>query len=513
MSQPKAKVTIFNRFLNMIEVVGNKLPNPVSIFFMLCGIIMILSVILSANNVAVENPSTQEIVSVVNLFSIESLKTILNSVVGNFQSFPPLGLVLVVMIGAGLAEKSKFMETALKLSVVKVPNKLLTVMIFFVGIIANAAGDAGFIVLPPLAAIVYISVGRHPFVGIFAAFAGCAAGFAANIMVSMSDILLYGFTIPAAQTINPDYSATPAMNLYFLIASTVVLVIAGTWVTERIIAPRFENEDLTQFSEDNDEFVSEEESKAVFKAVISLLVYLFILVLLAIIPLGADGVPFLAAMDDAGKISVLLPAAPLMKGIVPIITLSFFIPGLVYGVSVKTIKNDHDAIRMIGSSLAEMGPYILLAFAASQFIALFTQSNLGIVIAVSGANILNELDMPAPLLMVCFILFSAFLNLFIGSASAKWAMLAPIFIPMFLLLDYEPALTQMAYRIGDSISNPISPLFPYFPILLGFLAKYKKDVGVGTIISNMIPYSLVFGVVWSALLIIFMVFGIPLGPA
>lgn len=493
----------FSRFLNGIEIVGNKLPDPVTLFVILCGLIIILSKVLFMGNVSVVHPLTQETVNVVDLMSKDGLRGILTSIVGNFQGFPPLGLVLVVMLGAGVAEKSGLMESALKNSISKVPKSLITGMIIFAGILANAAGDAGFIVLPPLAAIVFLGIGRHPLIGMFAAYAGVAGGFSANVMVSMIDVLLAGFTIPAAQMIDPSYQATPAMNFYFLLASTIVILIASVIITEKIIAPRFDKYEGDSDSEVVSE-ITENEKKGLKWAGISLFVMVAVLVGLCI----GDN----AFMKDPETNSLLASKAPLMKGLVPIITLMFFVPGLIYGKITKRIKNDKDVVTMMGQSMSEMGMYIVLAFAASQFLALFTISNIGVIISVKGAESLKNMGFTGFGLIIGFIILSGCINIFVGSASAKWAIMAPVFVPMFLLLDYNPAVTQVAYRIGDSITNPISPLFPYFPIILAFARKYDKKAGMGTIIANMLPYSIAYGILWIILVVVFMKFNIPLGP-
>lgn len=492
---------LFQKFLNWVEVVGNKLPDPVTLFVVLCAAVIFISAIIQ--NVSVTHPLTKETINVVNLMSKDGMSNILSNIVNNFQGFPPLGLVLVVMLGAGVAEKTGLMKSAMKHSINKVPKSLVTAMIILAGILANAAGDAGFIVLPPLAAIVFLGIGRHPLVGIFAAYAGVAGGFSANLMVSMIDVLLASFTIPAAQMIDPNYQGNPAMNFYFLIASTIVLLIAAVFITERIIAPRF-NKYEGDVENDIYDDLTESEKKGLNYAFISTIIFIVAIVALC---LGKN--PFMADPETG---SLLSNKSPLMMGIVPIITLLFLIPALVYGKITKSIKNDKDAVVMMGQAMSEMGMYIVLAFAASQFLALFKLSNLGIILSVKGAESLKNMGFTGYGLIVGFIILSCFINLFIGSASAKWAIMAPIFVPMFLLLGYDPALTQVAYRIGDSITNPISPLFPYFPMLLAFTRKYDKEAGMGTIIANMLPYSLVFALVWIILLIVFMVFNINLGP-
>ena len=499
----KKKESFLNKILGQIEKAGNKLPDPVTIFVVLCLAILVLSSVLSYFGVSKIHPMTNEPVAVVNLLSRESLQNIISNMVGTFQGFPPLGLVLVVMFGAGVAEKTGLLTALMISSITKVPSKLVTVVLILTGIIANAFGDAGVVVLPPLAGIIYLGIGRHPLVGIFTAYAAVAAGFAANLIINMSDILAAGFTIPAAQVIDPAYQGTPAMNYYFLVVSTIVLTGVGVWVSERIIAPRFP-EYKGDVTGEKITSLSTEEIRGLKMAGLG-----FLVIAIIFVGLSLGKMPFLGDPETG---SLLALGSILMKGMVPLITIMFLIPGIIYGVAVGTVKSDKDVVSMIGASMSEMGPYIVLAFAASQFLALFNQSNLGIVLAVSGAEALESAGVKGVGLIMGLVILSGFINIFIGSASAKWAMLAPIFVPMFLLLGYDPAVTQMAYRIGDSITNPISPLFPYFPILLAFAKKYDKKLGMGTVIANMLPFSMAFAVVWMILLVIFVVFNISLGP-
>ena len=500
----KEEKSIIFRALSLVERVGNKMPDPLSLFFIFCLIVLILSAVISGLGVTAIHPRDGSEVRAVNMLSVNGLRDYISSIVSYFQGFPPLALVLVVILGVGVAEKSGLIETALRASVTNLPKGLITVIIIFLGILSNTAGDSGFIVLPPLAAIVFMSVGRHPLIGLFAAYASVAAGFAANVIINLSDVLAASFTIPAAQMIDPSFTASPAMNYWFLLASSGVLVITGWFVTEKIVAPRFEGVDYIKNEENSSVVeVSAQEKKALRFAGISFLITCIIIVILC---LGET--PFLADPQTNSLISV---NAPLMRAIIPIVTVLFLIPGLVYGIAAGTIKKDTDAVRMMGKAMGEMGPYIVMAFGASQFLAVFTRSNLGIMLAINGAQILTNIGATGIAVMVGFIIFSSFVNLFIGSASAKWAILAPIFVPMFMLVGFDPALTQIAYRIGDSITNPISPLFPYFPIILGYINKYDKNAGIGTIISNMLPYSAAFFVVWTILLFVFVIFGIPLG--
>ncbi|MEG2788172.1 MAG: AbgT family transporter [Romboutsia sp.] len=498
------KGSFFNRILNKIEVVGNKLPDPVTIFLGLCILVLIASNIIASKGVSVLHPGTNETVAVVNLLSKEQLQLILTNVVSNFQGFAPLGLVLVVMIGAGMCDKVGLMESAIKSCASKISGKSVTLVIMILGMLANLASDAGTILLPPLAAIAFLGVGRHPLIGLFAGYAAVTLGFSANIMISVVDVLIASFTIPAAQMMDQNYAGNATMNLYFMMASTVVLAILGTIITEKFIAPRF-GEYTGNATLDVNSDLTKEQKKGLKLAGLSLLVCIGIIALLSI-----GGTNSFLADSETGDL--LSNNAPFMKGMVPIMALLFFIPGIVYGKVTGVIKSDKDIVSLMGQSMSDMGSYIILAFAASQFLKLFELSNLGIVLSVSGAEFLKNTEISGVALIIGFIILSCIINLFIGSASAKWAIMAPIFVPMFMMLGYSPALTQMAYRIGDGITNPISPLFAYFPVILAFAKKYDKDAGMGTIMSNMIPYSISFLVVWSILLALFMIFGLPLGP-
>lgn len=503
-TQSVKKDSFFTKMLNGVEKIGNKLPDPVTIFLVLCGIVLITSYIVGSKGVTVTHPGTGETITAINLLTREQLQILLGSIVSNFQGFAPLGLVLVTMIGAGVCDKSGLMVATIKASTSKIPAKHVTLVVMTIGMLANIASDAGTILFPPLAAMVYLGVGRHPLIGLFSGYAAVCLGFAANIMISVNDILAASFTIPAAQMMDPTFDANATMNLTFMIASTFVLIALATIVTEKVIAPRFGkyegNAEL-----DVDGSLTDAEKKGLKMAGISLLIYIAILVGFSVI--GER--PFLADPETG---EILSNQAPLMKGMVPIIAMAFFIPGLVYGRITGKIKKDKDVVKLMAESMSDMGNYIILAFVASQFLQLFTNSKLGLILAVKGGDLLKSAGIQGPVLLIAFILLACLINMFIGSASAKWAILAPIFVPMFMTVGYNPALTQMAYRIGDCITNPLSPLFPYFPIILAFTKKYDEEAGMGTVIANMIPYSAAFLVVWTLLLIVFMLFNIPLGP-
>ncbi|WP_053362737.1 AbgT family transporter [Bacillus sp. FJAT-27251] len=496
----KEKKSFFERMLDSIEKAGNKLPDPIVLFFVLSGIVLLASFIAGIFNLSAVHPGTGETIVAKNLLDGEGIVYFLTNMITNFSGFPPLGMVLVMMIGVGLAEQSGFFSSLLKRAVVSTPKKIIIPSIILIAIIANAAGDAGPIVLPPLAAVVLMSFGFHPLVGLVVAYASTLGAFAANLIIGMSDTLAAGFTEIGAQTLNPDYLANPAMNYYFMAVSAIILLFVSLWVTHKFTIPRFGTY--------TGEIQAMEEMSPLEKRGLKwagLAALFFVIAILAMI-IPEKGI---LRNPETGSI---IQDSPFMTGIVPILTLLFFVPGLFYGFGAKTIQSSRDFGDMLGKSMSTMGPYIVLVFAAAQMLAFFSTSNLGPIIAIKGADFLNEVGFTGIPLFLGFIIFSALLNLLIGSASAKWAILAPIFIPMFMLLDYHPAFTQALYRVGDSITNPITPMLPYLVLLLSFAKKYDKNIGLGTLISALFPYSIFFGIFWLILVTIWYLLGIPVGP-
>lgn len=501
-----SKKSFLDRALTSLEVIGNRLPDPVFLFFLLCIALVIISHFVATAGVSVVHPSTKKVIHAVSLLETANLQMILSKMVANFQGFPPLGLVLVTMLGVGVAEQTGMMEAAMKHTLTKISPKLVTLLLIFIGICANCAGDAGNIVLPPLAASIFLSLGRHPLAGMFVAFASVTGGFAANVIIGMTDVLAAAFTIPAAQIVFPEYHSSPAMNYYFIALSVLLLGTVGYLVNEHIVEKRLGKYEMpAELVLDHTPTESNpKEGKALKLAGLATLLYIGIIIVLS---LGDN-----AFLADPKTKSVMAYTSPMMQGIVPLVLLLFLIPGLVYGMVTGSIKSDKDVVQMMSKAMSGMGSYIVLAFVASQFLAFFSWSNLGVIIAVKGAEFLSNAGFVGISLILCFIFLSAGINIFIGSASAKWAIMAPVFVPMFMLLGYDPALTQMAYRIGDSLTNPISPLYPYLPIIIAFAQKYDPKYGLGTIIANMLPYSLAFAIVWPIMLILFIIFNLPLGP-
>nr|WP_319003508.1 AbgT family transporter [Bacillus shivajii] len=496
------KKGMFQRFLDGVETLGNKLPHPVTLFAILALAVIMISGIVSAIGVSVEHPGEEgTMVEVNNLMSAEGVEYIFTSMVDNFIGFAPLGVVLATMIGIGLAERTGLISACLRGFVLSVPKRLITAGLVFAGIMSSVASDAGYVVLPPLGAVIFAAIGRHPLAGLAAAFAGVSAGFSANLFLSATDPLLGELTIQAAATIDPAYAEgmNIAMNYYFIIASVFVLTFVGAWVTEKIVEPRL-GEYKGEFRE-NIQGLDATEKKGLTWAGIAILVGV-VLTALLIVPSDAP----LRGEDGA------IIQSPFMSSLVPIITLLFFIPGLAYGIATKGIRNDKDVANQMSDTMASMGMFIVLAFTAGQFVAFFAETNLGMIIGVYGAQFLDSINLSGIPLIIGFIIVAGFINLFIGSASAKWAMMAPVFVPIMMYLGYSPEMTQMAYRIADSTTNIITPLMTYFAIIIAFAQKYDKKMGIGTLISVMFPFSIAFTIIWTIMLIVWMMFGIDLGP-
>ncbi|MGL4450338.1 MAG: AbgT family transporter [Sarcina sp.] len=496
--------------LNFIERVGNALPHPATIFVILCAIIMVVSHIMAEMGVSVTyeglNRSTNEIetmtVTVTSLLSREGIIGMLEGALVNFTSFAPLGTVLVAMLGVGVAEGTGLIGTALKKLVLSTPKTLITVVVVLAGVVSNMASDAGYVVLIPLGAMIFLSMGRHPIAGLAAAFAGVSGGFSANLMVGPTDALLAGISKEAAKIGSATATVEVADNWFFLIVSTFLIAIVGTLVTEKIVEPRLGEYKGKAKVDKNMDITDKEKRGLKFAGVASILVA---------IVLGIATIPQNAILRNA-ETGSLVEKAPFMNSIVIIIAIVFLVLGVAYGIGAGSIKNDKDVIKEMSKTMSTMGGYLVLVFFASQFVAYFAQSNVGTVIAVKGADFLKAANIGGIPLILGFILVTAFINLFMGSASAKWAIMAPIFIPMLMEMGFAPEFTQMAYRIGDSSTNIISPLMTYFALIVSFAEKYDEESGIGTMISTMVPYSITFLLSWSVLLIIWMVFSLPLGP-
>lgn len=487
------------RSLDAVERVGNRLPQPVTLFVILVAIVLLGSLVAASMGVSAVHPGTGDEIGAVNLLTAPQIQRILTQMVKVFTDFPPLGLVLVVMLGIGVAEKSGLITAGLKAFVAFLPGRLVTMAIVTAGMLSSIAVDAGYVVLIPLGAVIFYGMGRHPIAGLAAAFAGVSGGFGANLTLTSLDPLLAGFTEPAARLIDPAYKVDATANWYLMAASVPVIALAGTWVTERIIEPR-----LGKFTEEVADAGDHGELKPVEKKGLWVAGILAVLLTALVVVLAIPENGVFRAAD--GKFT------PLFQSIVVLMFLGFLIPGIAYGMVVGTIRSDKDVARMSAEAMSGLGTYIVLAFAAAQFVAFFAWSNLGTISAIKGAGLLKAVGFTGIPLMVAFILVSSLINILIGSASAKWAIMAPIFVPMLMLMGYSPEVTQAAYRIGDSYTNILTPLMPYFPLVIVFAQKYVKSVGIGTIIAIMLPYAVAFALVRIPMMVIWLWLEIPVGP-
>jgi aminobenzoyl-glutamate transport protein len=487
--------------LTVIERVGNALPHPAVLFASMAVLVVLASGMFAWIGIEAHHPGTDETIRPVSLFSLSGLHRILTEMVTNFTSFAPLGTVLVSMLGIGIAERTGLITTALRLFVISAPRSLLTFVIVFAGILSNTASEVGYVLLVPLGGMIFLAVGRNPIAGIAAAFAGVSGGYSANLLLGTIDPLLSGLSEEAARIIDPAYSVNPACNYYFLVASTFFIAAAGTWVTERIVVPR-----LGKYSGEEEgerlERLTPDEKRGLYYATAAGAVFTAFL-LWGTIP--AEG--FLRNPETGG-----LLRSPFLSGIVAFLFLGSAAVGIAYGIGARTIRRDSDVIEGMQKSMQTLGLYIVLVFFASQFVAYFKWSNLGLIFAIHGADLLEASGLGTIPLMIAFVLLSALVNLCMGSASAKWAIMAPVFVPMFMLLGYSPELVQATYRVGDSITNVISPLMSYFPLVVAFMKRYDDEAGIGTVVATMLPYSVVFFLVWTVVLIAWFLFGLPVGP-
>lgn len=512
MSEEKPKKTesmAIARFLSVVERVGNALPHPATLFGIFALIVVIISGIAASFDMEVIHPGTREIIRPVSLLTVDGLHRILTEMVTNFTGFAPLGVVLVAMLGIGIAESSGLIGTALRLLVIKSPKRLLTFVIVFAGVLSNTASEVGYVLLVPLGAVIFLAAGRHPIAGLAAAFAGVSGGYSANLLLGTIDPLLAGLSEEAARIIDPTYTVNPACNFYFMFVSTFFIAATGTWVTERFVIPRLGDYEGDQKPEEIRELTPAERRG---------LRYALLAVVVSVLVSGWGLVPQ-NALPSAGFLLGDQPVyfdaflkSPFLKGIVAFIFLLAAIWGIAFGLGAGTIKNDADVMKGMGKSMQTLGIYLVLCFFAAQFVAYFKWTNLGLIFAVKGAEILKSLDLGSIPMMNAFILLAATSNMFMGSASAKWAILAPIFIPMFMLLGFSPEFVQVGYRIGDSVTNIISPMMSYFALIVAFIERYEEDAGIGTVIATMLPYTVAFLLVWTLLLVFWMLLEIPVGP-
>ena len=500
----QTETSLSQRALATVERVGNKLPDPALLFIALLFIVWIFSWLLSYVTFDLIDPRSGENLQVVNQLSGTAITTFFASMVKTFAHFHPIGVVLVAMLGIGVAEHTGFINTALRAMMNVTARWLLTPMVILVGIVSHTAADAGYVLVIPLGGVIFYAAGRHPLAGIAAAFAGVSGGFSANCIPSAIDPMLQGISQSAAQIIDPDVSLNPLNNFFFTAASSLVIIALGWIVTDRIVEPRLADTPLDGDLEDlpSMEALSDIERSALRMALWSLL--------LGIALLTVSAWPESSAWRGSSG-SLTERGAPLMASIVPLIFVLFLLPGITYGLKAGTVTSAKDIIDGMTKAMHNMAYYLVIMFFIAQFLYAFSESNMGVLLALKGAIILKSLGLPAALTISGVVLLTGVLNLFVGSASAKWALLAPILVPMLMEVGISPDLTQAAYRVGDSTTNIITPLMPYFPLVVVYCQRYLKDAGIGTVTALMLPYSVTFIVCWTAFLLAYWALGLPLG--
>ncbi|MCL2005504.1 MAG: AbgT family transporter [Planctomycetaceae bacterium] len=491
---------MLKRFLYLIEKGGNALPHPAILF----GILALATLVLSAIGAFFAwhgtHPATNDQIEVVNLLSRDGIHRIILSMVTNFTSFAPLGIVLVAILGIGVAESSGLIRAAINFMLLKTPPAFITAMVVFAGVISSMAADVGYVLVIPLAGVIFHSLGRHPIAGLSAAFAGVSAGFSANIFLAPLDPMLAGISTEAAHIVDSTYTVLPTAYYYFMVVSTFLITIVCTLITEKWVEPRL-GKYAGDVQREEIEYPTALEKKGLCMVGLVILGWT---ILLAIGLVPENGI---LRGDDGGLLN-----SPALRGIIALLFLSTASVGIVYGYTVGTFKKAEDVINAMGDNIKTLAGYLVLVFFAAQFVAWFNWSNLGLLLAINGASLLKDADIGLVPLIIIFVTFTGFINLFMGSASAKWALVGPIYVPIFMLLGYSPELAQSVYSVGDSVTNVITPLMPYFALIIVYYQKYDKNAGIGTIIATMLPFTILLYVSWTLLLIGWVLLEIPLGP-
>jgi aminobenzoyl-glutamate transport protein len=500
--------------LAWIERNGNKLPDPVFIFLWLILAVVLISVAAALAGVSAPHPTQLDasgnpvVISAASLLSAENIRRLLIEMPTTFTHFHPLGYVLVVMLGAGVAERSGLFATAMSAVVKKAPRLLLTPAVALVAMVGNLAADAAYVVLIPLAGVIFAAAGRHPIAGIAAGFAGVSGGFSANLVPGQLDALLFGITQASVAGIDPGWTMNIAGNWYFIAAMTVIFLPIIWYITDRVIEPRLQVGNVAFVSStagivrSDDAPLSDAERSGMKRAGFAALIVIGLWVLLTVMP----GTPLLNPVEGPGRMQ------PFYQSLVAGFFILFLASGWAYGSATGSVKDHRDVVRMMSEAMADLSYYLVLAFAAAHFVAMFNWSNLGLIFAVKGAAVIQSTSLPMPALLGVIVLFTGAINLFIGSASAKWALMAPVLVPMMMLLGVSPEMSTAAYRVGDSATNIITPLMPYFPLILAFCQRWQKDFGLGSLAATMIPYSIALMVAGMVMTVLWVLFQLPLGP-
>ncbi|RLM06982.1 p-aminobenzoyl-glutamate transporter [Gibbsiella quercinecans] len=489
-----------SRIFYWVERIGNKIPNPFLLFVYLIIILMLATALFSWLGVVVKNPANGAQIQVKNLLSVEGIQWIFPNIIHNFSSFAPLGAILALVIGAGLAEKVGLLQALMYKMASHVNARYASYMVLFIAFFSHISSDAALVVMPPLGALIFLAVGRNPIAGLLAAIAGVASGFTANLLIVTTDVLLSGISTEAAKAVDGALHVSVIDNWYFMATSVIVLTIAGALLTDKVIEPRLPA--WEGGAEDKMDALTPLQNRGLMMSGIAALIF--------IAAIAALVVPDSAPLRDP-KTGSIIPS-PFIKGIVPIIILFFFAVAITYGVVTKQIRRADDVPNLLIEPMKNMAGFIVMVFPLSQFVAFFNWSNMGKFMAIGLTDMLEAAGMSGAPAFLGLMFLSAFLCMFIASGSAIWSILAPIFVPMFILLGFHPAFAQMIFRIADSSVLPLAPMSPFLPLFLGFLQRYRKDAQLGTYYMLIIPYPLVFFSVWILLLLAWYALGLPIGP-
>ncbi|MDH6237796.1 AbgT family transporter [Cryobacterium sp. CG_9.6] len=506
------RTVIIDRVLTGIERVGNKLPDPFMLFLILFGITAVASTLMAWGNVSVQVPGSDEVTVIQGFFTAEGLTWFTQNIGANYLGFPPLATVLPILLAVGVAEKSGLLSALIRKAFGSAPRWSLPYAVAFVGVLGSIMSDAAFVVIPPLAALVFKAAGRHPVAGLLGGFAAVGAGYSTSMLVTSLDALFAGITTAVTVNLpNAGSVVTPISNYFFNVVSSVVLIAIAGFIIDKVLEPRLGRQSVSRTELVDDDLTTPVTLSSTLTATEnrglrwSFIVGLFVTALIVVAAVLPDS-PW--RNEDGG----FLPRSPLLSSIVFIVFALFVVPGLVYGKITGTISTGSDVPRVMGQAIKDMSGFLVLAFILGQFVALFNYSGIGSWIAVAGAGGLQAIGLTGFPAILAFVLLASILNLFIISGSAMWTLMAAVFVPLFVLLGYEPAFIQGAFRVGDSATQVLTPLNPYLIVLLTMLRKYEPQAGLGTIIARMLPFAVTFWVGWVAVLSVFFFFDLPMGP-
>jgi aminobenzoyl-glutamate transport protein len=489
------------RILRGIERVGNKLPHPFFLFLILAGVVAVASTVAALLGAETTDPATGEPVAVKGILTGEGAAYAVTNAITNFVSFPPLGLIVTVMLGIGVAERLGLLKSAMRGAVLSAPKWSITFVVVLVSLMGNLASDSAMVILPPLAAAAFLAAGRHPLAGFAASYAAVVAGFSANVIPAGTDVLLSGITTSAAQIVDPEASISPVANYYFMAVSTLLLAVAITVVCQRYVEPRLTPYTGDGITGDESAPLTADERRGLKVAGLAVAVYLAVLVTAVLIP----GSPL---QGEGGQIL----RSPFMTGLPIFLLLLFLVAGIAYGKAAGTLDKAREVPEYMTAAVRDLVPFIVVIFAAAQAIAWFNWSQLGLLIATAGAEGMEATGLGGIWGLVLFSLFTILPALLLSSGSALWTLLAPIFVPMFMLAGVDPAYVQAAFRITDSATNPLVPMNPMLPVVLGLMQRWAPKGGLGTLFSLVIPFTVVIGGIWLLQFIVWGLFGLPVGP-